>query len=105
MKGKVAKLETNASEAQGSLSSSNQCTNGNGGSKDPLPNPGNTGEVDLQRRLRDALDISLHDGSLSAATASLGNQDGKVEVLPVTQECIVEEVAPAPSAKFPWCCM
>lgn len=103
MKGKVAKLETNASEAQGSLSNSNQCTNG--GSKDPLPNPGNTGEVDLQKRLRDALDTALHDGSLSAATAFLGNQNEKVEVLPVTQECIVEEVAPAPSAKFPWCCM
>lgn len=91
---KVAKIEVGVAEAQAGLSN-------------PETNLVNAADDDLQKRLRETLDKALRDGSLEAATTTvvMGDEDARVEMVPVAEECIVAEVAPAPSARFPWSCM
>lgn len=103
---KVAKLKVGVTEAQAGLSNSAD-TGEDKRSQNPETNPVNAADEDLQRRLRETLDKALHDGSLATATTTvvMGDQDARVEMLPVAEECIVEEVAPAPAARFPWSCM
>jgi len=97
---KVAKLELGVPEEAILPKKANS-------SEEPLANSPREAVNDVQQRLRESLDKALHNGSLAAAatTVAMGDQDVIAEVLPVTEEFIVEEVAPAPASKFPWNCM
>jgi hypothetical protein len=120
---KGTKPEVAAIEGPVVLANNTDCS-ADGANAGALVSSAITSDLDLQLRLRKSLDTALHDGSLSTAATSivLREQEDKlevlpvskslalsvseeVEVLPVSEESIVEELAPAPTARFPWSCM
>jgi len=93
--GKAAKLEADTPEAQVVLSGDVD-SNEAGQNQESSMQPPGVADVDLQRQVHETLEKGMHDGSLASAAMT-------VEVVPVAEECIVQEIAPVP--KLPWSCL